>query len=87
MNFIELQYGFHQNANVSLIRRNSRRAASPPVKKFGGIGEGVRGRGKETLFKGALSPPPILPLYNLILLTGWIEISGVTSWYETTGRP
>ena len=28
-----------------------------------------------------------LSLYNLILLTGWIEISGVTSWYETTGRP
>ena len=65
----------------------------PTVKKFGGIGEGVRGRGKETLSKGSLSPPPILSLslslslYNLILLTGWIEISGVTSWYETTGRP
>ena len=28
---------------------------------------------------------PVLGL--LILLTGWIEISGVTSWYETTGRP
>ena len=47
-------------------------------------------RGKDTL-----SPHPILSLslslslslYNLILLTGWIEISGVTSWYETTGRP
>ena len=58
----------------------------PTSQKVWGDRGGVRVRGKDTL-----SPHPILSLslslYNLILLTGWIEISGVTSWYETTGRP
>ena len=42
---------------------------------------------KKLSFSLSLSLSISLSLYNLILLTGWIEISGVTSWYETTGRP
>ncbi|GAB7505140.1 hypothetical protein Bwad005_10980 [Bilophila wadsworthia] len=47
------------------------------------LGDRGRGTGEG---KGDPFPSPD-SLYNLILLTGWIEISGVTSWYETTGRP
>ena len=50
-------------------------------------GEGRRDPFQRVPFSSPDSLSLSLSLYNLILLTGWIEISGVTSWYETTGRP
>ena len=55
-------------------------------KASGGKGEGCGGGERRPFPKGPF-PLPRSSFYNLILLTGWIEISGVTSWYETTGRP
>ena len=55
-------------------------------KVWGDRGGGA-GEGKGNPFQRVSYPLPRSSFYNLIQLTGWIEISGVTSWYETTGRP